>query len=344
MGIIKAGVSAMRGSAAAQWKDAFRAGELGNDLLFKRAKKIAGSSGGNSGAGEVITDGSVIIVGEGECAVATEGGKIVGIYDQPGEQIFRSDQSKGIFSGGLSALMKDVGHRISFGGEVAISQRLYYINTKEITGGTIQAVGVPLRFRDDRAGVDIDGGVSCSGTYTFRIADPERFFNAAIRSSEVHYRGELLKQMDSEVLTSLAPALAQLTKAGVRPNELMRHTGALCEELRRVMSDQWSGLRGIEVASVALSSVTVLDAAMIRELQRNASLKDSTLAAAYMVGSTGAAMQAAAANESAGAAAAGAAVGILAAQNDEWTCSCGFTNRGKYCTDCGSKRPLIPAQ
>ena len=51
-----------------------------------RAKKLTGQNSANDGIGEVITDGSTILVGEGECAIATEGGKVIGIYDEPGER------------------------------------------------------------------------------------------------------------------------------------------------------------------------------------------------------------------------------------------------------------------
>lgn len=335
MGIIKAISAAMRGAAADQWKEAFRAGEMSSDLLMVRAEKIAGQGGSNS----VITDGSAIIVGEGECALATEGGKIIGIYDQPGEQIFRSQQSRGIFSGGLGAFMKDVGRRISFGGDVAVYQRLYYINTKELTGGTIQAEGVPLRFKDPVTGLDADGSITCRGSYTFRISNPELFFKAAIRSLDERDRKYLLKQMDSEVLTALGPALAQLTLEGIRPSQLPLHTEALCEKLRQVMSDRWSGLRGIEVFSAALESVEVLDAAMTRELQKAAVLKDPSMAAAYMTGAKGAAMQAAAANPSGMSPLAVAILQGPTVPQDKWICVCGAENSGRFCTQCGGKRP-----
>ena len=180
MGILKAGMSAIRGAAADQWKEAFIATEMGSDLLISRANRMTGQRSANQGSSEIITDGSIIIVGEGECAIATEGGKIISVYDRPGEHIFHSEQSSGIFSGKLSSFFKDVGQRISFGGDVTISQRLYYINTKELTGGTIRAEGIPLRYKDPTTGLDMDGGVSCFGSYTFRIVRPELFYRAAI--------------------------------------------------------------------------------------------------------------------------------------------------------------------
>lgn len=339
MGIIKATVNAIRGAAADQWKEAFRAGEMGSDLLMIRAVKIAGQSSSNAGSGEVITDGSVIIVGEGECAVATEGGKIIGIYDQPGEQIFKSSRSSGVFGGGLGAFAKNVGQRISFGGDITVSQKLYYINTKELTGGTIRAEGMPLRCKDPVTGLDLDGGISCYGSYTFRISDPERFYKAAIRSTDDRSRRRLLKQMDSEVRTALQPAIEELTRDGIRPSELLQHTDALCGKLCQVMSDKWSGLRGIEVFSVALESVRILDAAMLRDLQRDAVFQNTDMAAAYLTGAKADAMKAASANESGASALVAAILGKPSAGNSGWKCSCGMDNTGKFCTECGTKKP-----
>ena len=339
MGIIKAGVAAFQGAAADQWKEAFCAGEMGSDVLMVRAKKIAGQNSSNNGSGEVITDGSLIIVGEGECAVATEGGKVIGIYDQPGEQKFKSNQSSGFFGGGLGAFMKDVGRRISFGGDITISQKLYYINTKELTGGTIHAHGVPLRYKDANSGLDIDGGVNCYGSYTFRIADPEKFFRAAIRVSDIRSRQKLLQQMDNEVKNALLATLASMTEEGVRPSELLRHTDTLSKKLRQSMSDQWCGLRGIEVVSIALSSLSVLDAEMIRLQQRNEAFTDPTRAAAHLVGSQGDALRTAAANQAGGA--------VLIADTrpgGAWKCSCGAENNRKFCTACGAKKPADTPQ
>lgn len=338
MGIFKAGMSAIKGAAEDQWKEIFCAGEMGADLLMMRAKRMASERGSNNGNNNVITDGSLIIVGEGEAAIATEGGKIIGVYKEAGEHTFRSTQSEGIFSG-LGSFIKDVGNRISFGGDVAISQRLYYINTKELTGGIISAEGVPVRYKDLESGLDIDGGVSCYGKYTFRIADPELFYKAAIRSSNGRYRHELLGQMDSETLTALSPALAKMTEEGVHPSELVKYTEMLCEKLREVMSDKWSGLRGIEVVSVAIESMQVLDAEMIRTMQRDKAFRNPGMAAAHLTGATASAMQSAANNKGGMSPLAAAILGRPTLANDgTWKCRCGVVNKGKFCTECGEKK------
>ena len=327
MGIIKAGISAIRGAAADQWKEAFRAGEMGGELLMARGQKMTA----NSGSSDVITDGSVILVGEGECAIAVEGGKVIGIYDQPGENIFRSHESKGIFGGGLRAFAKDVGRRISFGGDVAVRQRIYYINTRELAGGTIRADGVPLRYRDPGKGIDMDGGVSCYGSYTFRITDPKLFYREAIRSEDGRSRRALLQQMDSEVLTALQPALAQLAKDGLHPNELLMSTEKLCEQLRQVMSDKWSGLRGIEVFSLALESVILLDKKQLNEMQQSSFYRDPKLAAGRMIDAASNAL-----NLAADKAAVSALASAIMGKTDGWRCKCGAENTGKFCTECGA--------
>ena len=333
MGIIKASITALRGAAADQWKEAFCAGEMGRDLLMARGQKMTGQNSSNADSGEVITDGSTILVGEGECAIVTEGGKIIGVYDQPGENIFHSNQSSGIFSGGLGAFLKDVGNRISFGGDAAIHQRVYYINTKELSGGTIRAEDIPIRYKDPRTGLDMDGRVSCRGSYTFCITDPERFYKAAIRSAQGRYRTELLQQMDAEVLDTLAPALAELTAEGVRAKELLTSTAPLREKLRKAMQDRWSGQRGIEVYSIALESLRMEDTGKMNVLQESAAYQNPTLAAGRITGAAANALQTAAANVN------GApAVAVL------WKCSCGSGNSGKFCTECGAKRPADTAQ
>lgn len=340
MGIIKATVTAVRGAAADQWKEAFCAGEMGSDLLMARAKKLTGQNSANDGIGEVITDGSTIIVGEGECAIATEGGKVIGIYDEPGEQIFRSQQSSGIFGGGLGAFMKDVGRRISFGGDAAIHQRLYYINTKELTGGTIRAEDVPLRYKDPKTGLDMDGRLSCHGRYTFRIADPERFYKAAIRSTQGRYRTELLEQMDAEVADALIPALAQLTEEGVRPAQLLTATEPLRTKLCEVMSEHWSGLRGIEVFSIALDSIVLLDVDKLQVMQESAVYQDPAMASGHINGATANAMQTAATNESGMPVLAATVLEETLSEYDGWKCKCCSENTGKFCTECGAKKPV----
>lgn len=335
MGIFDAVTNSISGAAAEQWKDFFVCDEMGNDVLMKRGIRETNGNGGSS----IITDGSIIVVGEGECAVVTEGGKIIGVYDEPGEQVFGSTDSRGIFTGGLKAFAKDVGHRISFGGDAPVMQKLYYINTKELQGSDFVAEGVPVHFRDKTADVDLDGSVRCSGTYTFRITSPERFYKVAIRAESNRSREQLLEQMNTELLTVIETALSALLEEGIRPSELPQYTKELSEKLKLIVSEEWHEVRGIEACSVAIDSLTVLDGEMIQMIQRDTAFCDPLRAAAHLVGSAGDAMQSAAENTGAGAGVAVMLQSQFSEEKESWKCSCGAVSNEKFCMMCGRAKP-----
>ena len=344
MGILKAGASAVRGAAADQWKEYFVCNGMSADDLMVQAKRVSSELGANQGASGVITDGSLIVVGEGECAVATDGGKILGIYDTQGEHIYHSESSRGIFGGGLGSVAKDIGRRISFGGVVPSLQRVYYINTKEIPNMGFSVEGAPLRVKDERIGLDFDGTVQCGGAYSFRIADPEKYYKLAASSSMNRSARHITQQMNSELLTVIGPILCELVKEGIRPSELPAHTETVCEKLTSALSEKWNDLRGIEVFSLGISSILVLEREMVRDLQRDAVFRDPTMAAAHLTGARGDAMQTAAENTSGGSWLAAAIMAKPQSETDEpktemWICSCGAESQGKFCPEFGNAKP-----
>lgn len=339
MGIIKASMAALSGASADQWKEVFICGGMGSDVLIRRASRQTSQNSANQGSNNVITEGSVIIVGEGECAIVTENGKIVGVYDQPGEQIFSGEKGGGFFTGGMRAFAKDVGRRISFGGDAPFFHRLLYINTKELPGNTFSVGAVPFHFRDARAGIDVDGSLSCSGAYSFRITDPELFYKAYARSAVDKSRQQLLKQMDSELLTALGPVLEAIFRDGVRPSELPQYAGDFGKRLRHRMSEEWRKLRGIEACSVAIESILTADGAMIRTAQRDTTFLDPVRAAAHLAGAVSDAAQIAAENTSGALPMTPVLMQDNTGQSGSWTCACGHKNRGKFCEECGAARP-----
>ncbi len=338
MGIIKASMTALSGASADQWKEVFICGEMGSDTLIRRAGRQSSQNGGNQGSSNVITAGSVIIVGEGECAIATENGKVIGVYDQPGEQIFGGEKGDGVFTGGVRAFARDVGRRIAFGGDAPYVHRLLYINTKELPGNTFSADAVPFHFRDERAGIDLDGSLSCSGAYSFRITEPELFYRSYARSAVDKSRKQLLKQMDAELLTALGPIMEAILRDGVCPSELPQYADDFGEKLHYRMSEEWGRLRGIEACSVAIDSIRATDGAMLRTAQRDAAFLDPVRAAAHLVGAEGDAVQSAAGNAS-GAGVAPVLVQDSTGRSGFWLCACGHKNRGKFCEECGAARP-----
>ena len=373
MGLIKAIAGAAGGVMADQWKEYFYCEAMpANILATKGHKKVTGRSSNYKGDENIITNGSMIAVADGQCMLIVEQGKVVEVCAEPGEFLYDSSTEPSIFSGklgdGIGDVFRNIGKRFTFGGEAPKDQRVYYFNTKELVGNKYgTASPVPFRVVDQRAAIDIDVGIRCFGEYSYHIANPLLFYtNVCGNVSEDYDRSNLDSQLKTELLTALQPAFAKISEMGIRYSALPGHTVELADALNEALSAKWRDLRGIEVVSFGVSSVTANeeDEKMIKEMQRNAAFMDPTRAAAHLAGATGDAMKTAAANPNGAVGAfmgmgmaggmAGAQMGTLYQQGAQqqaaqaqaapavqgWACSCGQTgNTGKFCANCGSKKP-----
>ena len=377
MGLIKAALGSVGGVLADQWKEFFYCESIPANVLVTKGQKRTGNRSSNTkGEENIISNGSIIAVADGQCMCIVEQGKVVDICAEPGEYTCDMSTEPSIFAGDLGKSIKQsfatIGKRFTFGGDTGKDQRIYYFNTKELIGnkyGTPSSV--PFRVVDERAGIDIDINIRCFGEYSYHICDPILFYTNVCGNVAAEYtRDKLDSQLKSELLTALQPAFAKISAMGIRYSALPGHTTELADALNEVLSEKWSGLRGIEIVSFGVSSVKAEeeDEKMIKEMQRNAAFMDPTRAAAHMVGSQASAMQAAASNQGAGAAMAFMGMGMAqnmggmnaanlyqmgqqqAAQQPApapapaapagWTCSCGQTgNQGKFCMGCGAAKP-----
>ena len=375
MGLISAAVNSVTGVAQSQWKEFFYCDAIPSDILVvKGNKKNTGYSSAARLNDNVISDGSVIAVADGQCMMITEQGKVVDICAESGEYIYDMSSEPSVFTGDLDEsvikVFLEIGKRFSFGGVAGKDQRVYYFNTKEIVGNKYGTPNpVPFRITDKNIGLDIDVGVRCFGEYSYRICNPILFYtNICGNVSDAYSKHNLDGQLRAELLTALQPAFAAISEKGIRYSALPGHAGEICDALNDALAPKWRNLRGIEIVSFGVSSATISedDEKMIKELQRTAALKDPAIAAAHLAGAQAQAMQAAASN------AAGAATGFYAmnmaaqaggmnaanlfnlasqqaAQNQapqaaasagSWTCpSCGTLNQGKFCMECGAKKP-----
>ena len=373
MGLIRAALGAAGGVVGDQWKEYFYCEALDNDVLVvKGSKRVSGRSSNRSGTDNIISNGSVVAVADGQCMIIVEQGKIAELCAEPGEFVYDSSTEPSIFSGSLGTsieeVFKNIGKRFTFGGEAPKDQRVYYFNTKELVGNKYgTASPVPFRVVDQRAAIDIDVGIRCFGEYSYHIANPLLFYtNVCGNVSEDYDRSNLDSQLKTELLTALQPAFAKISEMGIRYSALPGHTVELADALNEALSAKWRDLRGIEVVSFGVSSVTANeeDEKMIKEMQRNAAFMDPTRAAAHLAGATGDAMKTAAANPNGAVGAfmgmgmaggmAGAQMGTLYQQGAQqqaaqaqaapaaagWTCACGQAgNTGKFCANCGKPAP-----
>ncbi len=373
MGLIKAAMGAAGGVLADQWKEFFYCDAIPENVLAVKGRKKTGKRSSNTkGDDNVISIVSVIAVADGQCMLIVDQGKIVDMCAVSGEYTYDMSSEPSIFTGelgeGIKNVFNNMANRFTFGGEAPKDQRIYYFNTKELIGNKYGTPSpVPFRVVDQRAGIDIDVGIRCFGEYSYHISNPMLFYtNVCGNVSEEYTRDRLDSQLKTELLTALQPAFAKIGENGIRYSQLPGHTLELADALNEVLSKKWRDLRGIEIVSFGVSSVTAdeEDEKMLKELQRNAAFMDPTRAAAHLVGSQGDAMKMAANNQGGAAMAfmgmnmAGQAGGMnagnlfamgqqQAAQQPAapaapagWTCACGHAgNTGKFCAECGQPKP-----
>jgi len=373
MGLIKAGIGALGGTLADQWKEFFYCEAIDKEVLaVKGQKRITGRSSNTKGNDNIISNGSGIAVADGQCMLIVEQGKVVEVCAEPGEFTYDSSTEPSIFAGSLGQSILDtfktIGKRFAYGGDTGKDQRVYYINTKELLDNKFGTPNpIPFRVVDRNINLDIDVSVRCSGVYSYRIADPLLFYTNVCGNFEREYtRSEIDSQLKTEFISALQPAFGKLSDMGLRPNQIVSHNTELEVAMNEALTAKWGELRGLKVVSVALGSVTLPeeDAEMIKQAQRTAIMRDPTMAAATLVGAQADAMKAAAANEGGamnGFIGMGMAMnaGGMNAQNlyamgqqqpqqpqqpaapaaDSWKCACGTMATGKFCPECGAKKP-----
>lgn len=309
MGLIKAAKDAIGSMLADQWREYFYCDSLSNDILVvKGQKRVNSGRNSNKGSDNIITDGSIIAVNEGQCMIIVDQGQIVEFCADAGEFVYDNSTEPSLFSGELSETImntfKVVGKRFTFGGNTGKDQRVYYFNIKEIMSNLFgTAVPIPFRVVDANIGLDVDISIRCNGEYSFRICDPLLFYkNVCGNVSGRYERSQMASQLKAELMSAMQPAFARISAMGVRYSAVPAHTAQLTDFLNQELSDKWRELRGIEIVSMTIRGMNASeeDEQMIKDLQRTAVFRNPGMAAATLTTAQAEAMKAAANNTATG--------------------------------------------
>ena len=377
MGLLKAGIGALGGVLADSWRDYFYCESMDADTLVQKGeKRTGGRSSNKKGTDNIISNGSIINVNEGQCMMIVESGKVVEFCAEAGEFVYDTGTEPSIFYGKLGENIKktfsEIGKRFTFGGEPAKDQRVYYFNTKEIMGNKYGTPSpIPFRIMDQAIGFPLDIKIRCHGEYSYKITNPMLFYTNVCANIEYCFtRDEIDGQLKSELLTALQPAMFKISQNNIYYGAIPAYTMQLADELNALLSSKWRDRRGVEIIEFGVSSVSATeeDEARIIEYQRSSAMsRDANMLRGHMAGATAQAMNTAAANENgsmAGFVGMGMAgnvmgnmAGMLNGQNapnqptmtqqkintgsstDGWMCSCGAENTGKFCSECGNPKP-----
>lgn len=380
-GIFGAAGASIGSVFADQWKEYFYCDSIEEDTLVVKAKKRVNSKSSNQkGSDNIISNGSIIAVNEGQCMIIVDQGKVVELCAEPGEFQWDASTEPSLFAGKLGTSIletfKTMGKRFTFGGDTAKDQRVYFFNLKEIPNNRFGTPN-PIPFRivvNEELGFKLTVDVRMNGTYSYRIVDPIKFYTVVSGNVENDYtRDRIDATLKSELMTALQPAMAEVSAKRISYDQLPAYADDFAAILNIQMKEQW-GKRGIEVFSMNISTPSIPDEQRkkLSELEDNVILMNPNMGAARMVASQGRAMETAAGND------AGAFQGFLGmgmAMNQGgmnasqlyqmgqapqyqpiapapvapvtpaaggWTCQCGNVCQDMFCSKCGSKKPEQP--
>ena len=373
MGLIKAGLGALGGTLADQWREFFYCDALPSDVLVRKGQKRTSKRSSNTkGNDNIISNGSGIAVADGQCMMIVEQGKIVEVCAEPGEYTYNTSTEPSLFTGDLGDSIRKtfqtIGKRFTYGGDTGKDQRVYYFNTKEIMGNKF-GTPTPILFEvvNKRLGFSKTVNIRCNGVYSYFITDPLLFYTKVCSNISYEFtRAEIDETLKTEFISQLQTAFGTLSEQELRPAQLPGKVNELRAAMNEALRYEWIESRGITVGKIALNPINLSpeDMKAISQMEDSVSYgANPFMASGRMTTATANAMETAAGNSAGamtgfmGMGMAGGAMGggFNAAQNfynmgqqqmekasnepDGWKCSCGATATGKFCPECGSKKP-----
>lgn len=265
MGLIKAAKDSISTLLADQWREYFYCDSLKSDSLVTKGQKRVneGRNSNTKASDNIISNGSIVAVNEGQCMIIVDQGRVVDFCAEPGEFVYDHSTQPSLFYGKLGENVKNsfstLWGRFTFGGNTASDQRVYYFNTKEIMEN-LYGTATPIDFHlvSPRTGFELETVIKCRGEYSFHIVDPLLFYKNVCGNVTEEYNkssgegAKLLSMMKSELLAKLPMALAPIAAQGVLPYQVQNHVDEICEYLKKALSDKWTQQRGIEVVSMTI--------------------------------------------------------------------------------------------
>ena len=369
MGIIKAAVASVKGTLADQWLEVIEASDMGDDVVFCEGTKIR--KGENvKGSDGTVSNGSVIHVYANQFMMLVDGGKVVDYTAEEGYYKVDNSSMPSLFGGNFEDVLKDSFERIKFGGQTPQKQKVFFVNLQEIKGlkfGTRN----PINYFDNFYNAELF--LRAHGNYSVKITDPLRFYAESVPRNKSYVKlNDINEQYLSEFLEALQSAIGQMSVDGIRISHIQSKGRELGKYMADILDAEWKQMRGMEVQSVGIASISYDEESqkLINMRNQGAMLSDAVIREGYVQGSIARGMEAAGSN-SAGAAAAFMGMGVgmntaggfmnsasatnmaqmqmqaqqaaqvqaqQAASAGSWICECGAVNTGKFCSECGKAR------
>lgn len=368
MGLIKAATSMIGGGLADQWVEVIEPDRLSDTTVLTKGVKVRKDSkrGANKkGTADVLTDGTVVHVYPNMMMLLVDGGRIIDYTAEEGYYTIKNDSAPSMLNGSLKEAIAETFDRFKYGGVTPQKQQIFYINLQEIKGIRFGTAS-PLNYFDNFYNAELF--LRAHGTYSIKITDPILFYKNAIPHDRTQVEiDDINEQYLAEFLTALQTSINQMSADGERISYVPSKSMALSKYMSQVLDDEWRDLRGMEIVSVAVASISYTDDSMklINMRNQGAMLGDPGIREGYVQGAVAEGIKNAGSNPN------GATNGFMgvnlgmnaaggfmnqASQNnhaqmqqqqqqqqqhtDSWSCpQCGQENHGKFCSNCGTPKP-----
>ena len=374
MGIIRATINAIGGGLADSWLEVIEAGSMDDNTVFCKGVKVRKNDRRNNnrrGTDDLISNGSIIHVGEGQCMLLIDGGKVVDFSAEAGYYKVDNSSAPSLFAGQWGASFVETFSRVKYGGVPSSKQKAVYINMQEIKGIKF-GTKTPVQYFDNFYNSELF--LRAHGTYSIKVTDPLLFYTEVIpKDADLVNINDINLQYLSEFLEALQAALNQMSVDNIRISHVTSKSRELSKYMAEVLDEDWKKQRGMEIQAVGLASISYDEESqkLINMRNQGAMLGDPTVREGYVQGAMARGFEKAGANPNG---ATGAFVGMGMAMNaggnmfaatsqtnraqmerqeearraeaekkaaaDGWTCACGCVNTGKFCSDCGKPKPV----
>ena len=365
MGIIKAVGSAISGGFADQWLETIEASDMSDHTVFASGVKIR--KGQNTkGTDNLVSNGSMIHVKDNQFMMLVDGGKVVDYTAEPGYYQVNNSSAPSLFNGQFGDAIKESFNRIKFGGETPYKQQVYFINLQEIKGikfGTRN----PVNYFDSFYNAELF--LRTHGTYSIKITDPLKFYAEVIpkNKSKVDFE-EINEQYTDEFLSALQSSINQMSADGIRISFVSSKGRELGKYMAETLDEDWTKTRGMEIQSVGIGSISYTEDSqdLINLRNQGAMMSDPSIREGYVQKNIAEGLKAAGSNKNGSMSGfMGMGLGMQTGGNfmaaasqsnmqqmkqsepvkmepvskNTWKCSCGAENVGKFCQECGAKKP-----
>lgn len=277
MGLISAAIGSAATTLGDTFKEVVTCPEVSNDVIIQRGVVSHGS--GNMVHSEgVISAGSKIIVPQGMAMMIVDNGAIVEFTDTPGDYIWDSSSEPSIFVGNLGKsivnTIKTLGNRITYGGQAAKDQRVYYVNTKILPA-------IPYGSQQPETIVDPVYGsveVTYNGEFNVKVDDPAILVNTMLGANPKDtltfddiFATEGRNILKGKFAQKVGEAITEIMAVNnVSFNRIQGQRSAITDKMNTLLNADWHDKYGIIVAGEVTININASEEAkaQIREIDK----------------------------------------------------------------------------